>query len=266
MENESKDTPSEVKSNAKKREKTFDFSKTQKVALKVAYIGVKYQGYARQDHSDNTIEAKLIDALKKGKLIEKLEDTDYTRAGRTDKGVSAFGNVIALKLRAAADGAPPYDYTRIMNGCLPQDIRILGHTNVAETFNARYDCVRREYRYFFLKGYMDIAKMRSACSHYIGEHNFQNFAKIDVTNTTNFVRTIYEMEIVSAESVVKTRDPRNEPYFVRIVGNSFLWHQVRCMVNILFLIASGFEEESVIDRLLDVKSIPTRPNLSLIHI
>ena len=29
-----------------------------------------------------------------------VEDTDYTRAGRTDKGVSAMGNVISLRLRS----------------------------------------------------------------------------------------------------------------------------------------------------------------------
>ena len=32
-------------------------------------------------------------------LIKSRDDCDYARAGRTDKGVSALGNVISLKIR-----------------------------------------------------------------------------------------------------------------------------------------------------------------------
>lgn len=64
-----------------------------------------------------------------------LPTEDYTRAGRTDKGVSAMGNVIALKLRSNVPRDPdnPQKYTThkkieycsMLNAILPEDIRIL---------------------------------------------------------------------------------------------------------------------------------------------
>ena len=37
-----------------------------------------------------------------------------------------------------------------------------------------------------------------------------------------------------------------------LVGKAFIWHQVRCIVGILFLIGSGKESPSVMKQLLDV--------------
>ncbi|MGP1946075.1 MAG: hypothetical protein ACTS8Y_04790 [Arsenophonus sp. ER-EMS1-MAG3] len=37
-----------------------------------------------------------------------------------------------------------------------------------------------------------------------------------------------------------------------LVGKAFLWHQVRCIVGVLFLIGSGKESPSVVKRLLDI--------------
>ena len=50
---------------------------------------------------NNTIEAYIFKAMYTMSLIpEPSPGDDYTRAGRTDKGVSAMGNVIALRLRS----------------------------------------------------------------------------------------------------------------------------------------------------------------------
>ena len=44
-----------------------------------------------------------------------------------------------------------------------------------------------------------------------------------------------------------------------ITGYAFLWHQVRCMAAVLFMIGRGFEDTSVLDRLLDTGACPARP-------
>lgn len=44
----------------------------------------------------------------------------YTRAGRTDKGVSAMGNVIALKLRTKNKKKNPISNKQIKNGNISQ--------------------------------------------------------------------------------------------------------------------------------------------------
>jgi tRNA pseudouridine(38-40) synthase len=60
---------------------------------------------------------------------------NYTRAGRTDTGVSAFGNVVALHLRTnelilnedtnQLPSKIPIDYCQLINNQLPTDIRVL---------------------------------------------------------------------------------------------------------------------------------------------
>ena len=46
-------------------------------------------------------------------------------------------------------------------------------------------------------------------------------------------------------------------------GNAFLWHQVRHMVAILFLIGQGLETPSLIDELLDVAKSPCKPQYEM---
>ncbi|EXJ87846.1 hypothetical protein A1O1_04773 [Capronia coronata CBS 617.96] len=48
-------------------------------------------------------------------------------------------------------------------------------------------------------------------------------------------------------------------YTFCVNGSAFLWHQVRCMVAVLFLVGQGLEEPSIIDELLDVDKNPGRP-------
>ena len=80
---------------AGKARRAFDFSAhgRRHVALKIAYLGWGYQGFASQENTSNTIEEKLFEALTKTRLVESRQTANYHRCGRTDKGVSAFGQV-----------------------------------------------------------------------------------------------------------------------------------------------------------------------------
>jgi tRNA U38,U39,U40 pseudouridine synthase TruA len=48
----------------------------------------------------------LFQALKKVSLIENIEDSMYTRCGRTDSGVSAYGQVRRRRLGVDVDAMP----------------------------------------------------------------------------------------------------------------------------------------------------------------
>jgi tRNA pseudouridine38/39 synthase len=61
--------------------------------LHVAYTGWDYSGFVVQEHTQKTIEAELFRALEKTRLVENRETSNYHRCGRTDKGVSSFGQV-----------------------------------------------------------------------------------------------------------------------------------------------------------------------------
>lgn len=80
------------------KERPFDFAAHPRrhVALRLAYLGWAYQGFAVQENTDNTVEARLFEALLKTRLIQDRQSSNYHRCGRTDKGVSAFSQVGSL--------------------------------------------------------------------------------------------------------------------------------------------------------------------------
>ncbi len=47
-------------------------------------------------------------------------------------------------------------------------------------------------------------------------------------------------------------DDRNEVYYFHFVGNSFLWHQIRFMSSVLFMIGQGTEAVNIVQDLLDI--------------
>ena len=50
---------------------------------------------------------------------------------------------------------------------------------------------------------------------------------------------------------------------IEIVGQAFLWHQIRCIMSILFHIGRGQEKSDVVKELLDVKTNPAKPSYDL---
>lgn len=79
---------------AKRARKAFDMSRYRQrhIALKVAYVGTNYHGLAVQANAPS-VEAELFKALERTRLIEGRDTCNYSRCGRTDKGVSALGQV-----------------------------------------------------------------------------------------------------------------------------------------------------------------------------
>ena len=43
------------------------------------------------------------------------------------------------------------DYVKMINGVLPDDIRIIAWSEAPTDFNARFNCTNRTYKYFFLE-------------------------------------------------------------------------------------------------------------------
>ncbi|CAI7634908.1 unnamed protein product [Penicillium viridicatum] len=186
-----------------KPDRSFDPSKysTRFIALKFAYLGQAYNGLEHTNGNTTplpTVEEILWKALKRTRLISPettsdMEPTDnkeripmrpyhlywdgcdYSKAGRTDKGVSAFGQVIGLRVRSQRpmpkppaegedamlvdsgstekewdDVADEMNYINVLNRVLPEDIRVLAWCpNPPPGFDARFSCRERRYKYFF---------------------------------------------------------------------------------------------------------------------
>ncbi|KAL6878394.1 hypothetical protein ACP4OV_012564 [Aristida adscensionis] len=161
------------------------------VALKVMYFGQRFYGFSSEGQAEPTVESEIFKALDRAKLlVGSRKESCYSRCGRTDKGVSATGQVISLYLRsnikdARGDGLDEryeIDYAKVLNRILPRDIRVIGWCPVPADFHARFTCLGREYKYLFWKGSLDILEMQKAASKFIGEHDFRNFCKMDAAN------------------------------------------------------------------------------------
>lgn len=95
--------------------------------------------------------------------------------------------------------------------------------------------------------------MKDAAQHLIGEHDFRNFCKMDVGNgVVKFNRRIMDIQIDSVEETIDNYSM----FRLKLVGQAFLWHQVRCIVSVLFLVGQGKEEPTIVQQLLDVERNP----------
>src|SRR5262249_8940365 len=132
----------------------------------------------------------IFPALVQTKLIESRQTSNYHRCGRTDKGVSAFAQVLSITLRSncchgvgvlkrletplveegqdearctpcveevastvctcgknCSDATSELEYPRLINRCLPDDVRVVAWAPVPLGFSARFDCTARTYHY-----------------------------------------------------------------------------------------------------------------------
>ncbi|KAG4397843.1 hypothetical protein GLYMA_10G220000v4 [Glycine max] len=245
------------------------------VALKVMYFGKRFYGFASEAQMEPTVESELFKAFEKTRLlVGNKKESQYSRCGRTDKGVSSVGQVIALFLRSNLkisetnngnsgvvldEQHGEIDYVRVLNRVLPNDIRIMGWCPAPVDFHARFSCLSREYKYFFWKENLNIQAMESAGNKLVGEHDFRNFCKMDAANVHNYRRRIKLFEI----SPTDVRYNDNQLWVIKIRGSAFLWHQVRCMVVVLFMVGKGLESPNVIDMLLDTARILRKPQYTM---
>ncbi|PNX92272.1 tRNA pseudouridine(38/39) synthase-like protein [Trifolium pratense] len=71
------------------------------VALKVMYFGKRFYGFSAEAQMEPSVESEIFKALERTRLlVGDKKESQYSRCGRTDKGVSSVGNVIALFLRS----------------------------------------------------------------------------------------------------------------------------------------------------------------------
>lgn len=254
-----------------RRGRGVDFDKYQQryVALQFLYLGHDYHGFARQEGIAKTIEESLFNALKKLCLVpedKSWQELRYSRGGRTDKGVSALGQVVALYLRSAGKAGEPLlpedqeiDYPTILNRVLPAEIKILGWTTVPDDFSARFSAQYREYKYFIVTRPedLDIDKMREAAQYLLGEHDFRHFCKVDVVAVRTFVRSIFEVKLEDIGGTEYSSSRRVLQLYIK--GSAFLWHQIRCIAAILLLVGRGQEDPVVVKELLNIEKNPRKP-------
>ncbi len=216
-----------------------------KIALKLAYLGDRYYGFQRQPDL-LTVDFEIRNALKQIGVI----NGDFCYAGRTDRGVSALGQVIDFWIdEENAYLAQP----RCLNGRLPRDIWAWAWAVAPIGFSARWNALWREYRYLLWHEGLDVELMRCAAEKMLGSHDFRNFS----SSKEGTVKEIQKLEISQQNGLV-TLDIR---------ADGFLWNMVRKIVRSLEMIGSGEKDQDWIEELFNPElnyGAPTAPAEGLI--
>jgi tRNA pseudouridine38-40 synthase len=201
-----------------------------RVALKFAYAGKNFNGYARQPNL-KTVEGAIIDLLASHGFIQDTKESIFRSASRTDKGVSSLGSVVA------------FNTDKLINNILQElnitskEVLFYGVKEVDPDFYPRY-AKQRIYRYYLKNDGFDIKKIISVSSLFTGTHNFTNFARIE--EGKNPERTIDNIVIGETKNFV-TFD---------FYAQTFLWHQIRRIISSIEKAVIGkIEKEQILDAL-----------------
>ena len=198
-------------------------------AFRVAYDGTSFRGFQRQPDVP-TVERTLFDALATLGVHDpdRFRPEGYAAAGRTDAGVSALAQTVALD-------APDWLTPSAFNSDLPADVRVWASADVADGFHATHDVVSREYAYYLHAPDADAALARAVLDELAGTHDFHNLTPDDE----------------GTERTLDTALDEDGPFLVLVVrSDGFPRSFVRRLATLVEAVATGERDPSFVDRVL----------------
>ena len=140
------------------------------------------------------------------------------------------------------------------------------------------------------EGWLDIEAMRKAAKKLEGLHDYRNLCKLDPSKQMSscerrisfadvavwrgsgkelIVNEALNANATNSESLVRSVDGEGAEmtgprvYCFSVHGSAFLWHQVRCMIAVLFLVGQGLEKPDIVDELLNIAKNPGKPTYEM---
>lgn len=204
--------------------------------LILAYDGTNLKGSQRQAKK-RTAQGELESALRtigwKGRSV--------LIAGRTDSGVHAEGQSVALDLEWAHG---PLALRDALNANLPPDLAVREAREVSPDFHPRFDALSRLYRYRLFRdpvrdplrerfawrvsGALDEGQLDKVAPLFVGTHNFAAFGSPTSENGST-VRTV---------TLARWTRLENESQF-EVRADAFLYRMVRRLVFVQVAVAQG---------------------------
>jgi tRNA pseudouridine38-40 synthase len=229
--------------------------------LTLQYDGAEFAGWASQPDL-RTVQSEIERALRTvlGEQGHDGEPLTVTVAGRTDRGVHAWGQVVSYRHEAV-------DPLRL-NSLLPGDMAVLSCEPAGETFDARRDAISRTYCYrvlarrtrdvfergraFWWPRPLDRALLEQCAELLPGEHDFTAFTPTE-TEHTRFERNVLSAEWCASGDLLE----------LWIEAGSFLRHMNRVLVGTMLEVAAGRRELAQFAELLEgrprAQAGPTAP-------
>lgn len=215
--------------------------------ITLRYDGTAYHGWQRQENAV-TVQQRVEEA------IEKLFGEESTASGcsRTDTGVHANCFKCNFKTEKVI---PDANIISGLNFFLPDDIAVYDSRTVADDFNARFNCVSKEYIYKIYNGKypdpffnhramhykypLDEKMLDAEAKDYIGKHDFIAFRASGATVKTT-ERTVLHAGVEREGDVV----------IFRVEADGFLYNMVRIMVGTLIYISEGKIPQGTIQEII----------------
>ena len=203
----------------------------------IAYDGTNFAGYQVQPKK-RTVQLELEKVLT---TMHKGKEVRVSASGRTDAGVHAKGQVVHFD---SSLDLPPDRWKKALGTMLPADIAIIDIEKMDADFHARYNAIRKEYRYRillsdtkdpFLRNYayhypykLDLDLMKKASEYLKGTHDFTSFCSAK-TEVVDKVRTVESIDFLKEENQL----------VISFVGEGFLYNMVRILVGTLLDVGIG---------------------------
>ncbi len=221
---------------------------THRLRLTLHYDGSRFHGWQFQP-THRTVQGDLQAALER--LTQ--EARPVTGSGRTDTGVHATGQVVAVDLPVRWD---PDELRRALNAVLPRDVWVADASVADPRFHPRFDATARSYVYrvgiddatgspferpwcWPLMEAVDLPRLRRAAGHLVGRHSFAGFAKSGQPHRGEFC-TVTEAGWSRWGMGVQ----------FRVSANRYLHHMVRYLVGTMIDVGRDKRPESDVPGLL----------------
>ena len=188
--------------------------------MRFGYDGRPFHGWARQP-GVRTVEGEI---RRRGKRLGAIEDLAAARldvASRTDRGVSARANALAL-----TSPLPGPALLRALDGIAPE-IFFSAAREVEPAFRPR-SARSRTYRYWEVDPVGTLAAYRRAARAAVGEIDVRSFGR-DVPPGRAAWRTVERIEVVRSGPGLR----------IEIEGRSFVWGMVRKLVGSIRQVVGG---------------------------
>ena len=211
----------------------------------ISYDGSNFYGFQRLNN-----KRSVQDEIEKVLKIINKKDVEIKGAGRTDKGVHAYGQRAHFDLDI---NIPKERLKKALNDSLPEDIRITDIEEVDKDFHARFNVKKKVYQYKInlgeydplLNNYyyqfdynIDMDKLNKAKELLIGEHNFKNFVSGE---RDNYDAVIYDIILEEKKKILT----------ITFEGKSFYRYMVRNMVGAMLDVATGKQTLDNLNEMLD---------------
>jgi len=219
--------------------------------MTLQYEGTRYQGWQKQESTDNTIQGKLESLLTK--MVN--EDVAVQGSGRTDAGVHAKGQIANFHCNTDMTESEIMEY---INTYLPEDVAVVDLKEVPERFHARLNAKGKIYQYrvlnsnvphIFDRRYVyqavanyDVEAMKKAAKFLCGTHDFKAFTSAKKGKKST-VRTIHEIKIEEVNDEIR----------FTFYGNGFLYHMVRILMGTLLEVGRGEKTPEMIPDIIEGK-------------